>query len=482
VEIRSAKHLWGQADTYRTQEMIKQELSRPGVRVACIGKAGEAASPLAAVLCDHGRVAGRTGMGAVMGSKNLKAIAVEGDRALRYQDEKTFKELRTRTNQEVKQTGFAVTYHALGTAGIVDLLDAIGLLPKRYYTRGAIEGVDRVSGSTMAETILAGPSACHGCVIACGRKVRLADGEKRKGPEFETIAGFGPNLLIDDLAAITRLGETCDRFGFDVISLSNALGLAYLMYSEGILTTKDTGGVELNWGSVSAAFDMVHQAGDGTGLGSLLARGAKALARAYGVEEMANQVNGLEMAYHDPRGSPGMALVYATSPRGACHNQGQYTLMELGGTVDELGIEFMVPRQIEGKARNVARHQDWTTLLNSLVMCLFAIVPPDEVLRLTRAAIGWQGTLDDFVRVGERGWSLKRAINCRLGLNPATSRLPAEFARPLPDGGAAGFVPDLDQLLSDYFQVRGWDPSTGKPLPGTLRRLGLVQAAADLWG
>jgi aldehyde:ferredoxin oxidoreductase len=142
----------------------------------------------------------------------------------------------------------------------------------------------------------------------------------------------------------------------------------------------------------------------------------------------------------------------------------------------------MSPRQIEGKARNVARHQDWTTLLNSLVMCIFGILPPDEILRLTQAAIGWEGTLDDFVRVGERGWNLKWAINCRLGSSPATGRLPAEFFRPLPDGGAAGFVPEFDRMLSDYFQVRGWDSSTGKPLPETLRRLGLAQAAADLWG
>ncbi|MGA2110521.1 MAG: aldehyde ferredoxin oxidoreductase family protein [Anaerolineales bacterium] len=482
VEIRSARRLWGKADTYQTQELIKEELGRPGVRVACIGKAGEAGSPLAAVLCDHGRAAGRTGMGAIMGSKNLKAIAVEGDRALRYQDEEAFAQLRSQTNRDLKQNAFATVWHALGTAGSLDLLDVLGLLPKRYYTRGTMEGVDRVSGSTMAETILTGPTACHACVIACGRKVRLADGEKRKGPEYETIAGFGPNLLIDDLAAVTQLGEICDRLGFDVISLSNTLGLAYLMYSEGLLTSKDTGGVELTWGSVPAAFEMLRQAGKGTGLGPLLAQGSRALARAFGVEKMANQVNGLEMAYHDPRGGSGMALVYSTSPRGACHNQGQYTDVEVGNTVEELGIEFLSPRQIEGKAKNVARHQDWTTVLNSLVMCIFAIVPPGQVLQLTRAATGWEGNLDDFMRAGERGWNLKRAINCRLGLTPTTCRLPVEFSRPLPDGGAAGYVPDFDQLVSDYNEVRGWDPSTGKPLADTLRRLGLAEAAADLWG
>jgi len=482
VDFHSAQHLWGHADTYETQDLIKQELKNPRAHVACIGRAGETASPLASVLCDHGRVAGRTGMGAVMGSKNLKAIAVAGDRVLRYQDEKVFAGLRTQTNRDLKQNAFDSMFHALGTAGSLDLLDLIGLLPKRYYTRGTMDGIDRVSGSTMAETILTGPTACHACVIACGRKVRLADGEKRKGPEYETIAGFGPNLLIDDLSAITQLGEMCDRLGFDVISLSNTLGLAYLMFSEGILSTEDTGGVELAWGSVPGVFAMLKQAGEGTGLGALLAQGSKALAQAFGVEPMANQVNGLEMAYHDPRGGSGMALVYATSPRGACHNQGQYTEIEAGMTIDELGIEFMPPRQIEGKARNVARHQDWTTVLNSLVMCIFAVVPPAEVLRMTQAAIGWEGSLEDFVRVGERGWNLKRAINCRLGLTPATCRLPVEFSRPLPDGGAAGYVPDLDTLLSEYNQVRGWDPSSGKPMPETLRRLGLVEAGIDLWG
>ena len=177
-----------------------------------------------------------------------------------------------------------------------------------------------------------------------------------------------------------------------------------------------------------------------------------------------------------------MAVVYATSPRGACHNQGPYYMIEVGNALDELGVRFMRPREIENKARNVARHQDWTTVLNSLVMCIFGVAPPQDVLQLTRAAIGWTGDLDDLIRVGERGWNLKRAINCRLGLTPASCRLPAEFGHALAEGGAAGYVPDFDTLLAEYNQVRGWDPSTGKPWAETLRRLGLERAAKDLWG
>ncbi|MGD0575533.1 MAG: aldehyde ferredoxin oxidoreductase family protein [Anaerolineales bacterium] len=482
VEIRPAKHLWGKADTYETQDLIKQEWGRPGSRVACIGRAGEMQSPLAAVLCDHGRAAGRTGMGAVLGSKNLKAIAVEGGQPLRYWDPTTYGELRSRANRELKQNAFATMMHSLGTAGALDFLDLLGLMPKRYYTGGRMEEADRVSGSTMAETILTGMAACHACVIACGRKVALSDGKNRKGPEYETIVGFGPNLLIDQLSAITRLGEMCDRFGLDTISLSNTIGLAFLLYSEGVLTAKDTDGVELQWGSVPAAEAMVRQAGEGRGLGPLLAQGSRALARAYGVEEKANQVNGLELAYHDPRGGSGMALVYATSPRGACHNQGPYYLMETGNALEEVGVQFMEPRQIEGKARNVARHQDWVTVLNSLVMCIFGVIPPHEVQELVHAAIGWSGDLEDLIRAGERAWNLKRAINCRLGLTRANDRLPKEFAHALTEGGAAGFVPDFDQLLTDYYRVRGWDERTGKPLPETLQRLGLPDVSVGLWG
>ena len=329
VEIRSAKHLWGKADTYQTQRLIQDEHQDATIRVATIGLAGEAQIPYAIVLCDHGRVAGRTGMGAVMGSKNLKAIAVRGTQGIPLHAPERFAEVRRRANIELRFDSFTQAVHQMGSASGGDYFDYLGEMPKRYFTRGEFAGTEKTSGTTMSETILSGVSTCHGCVIACGRKVKLHDGKERKGPEYETLVGFGPNLEIDDMPKIVLLGELCDRYGVDVISISNTIGLLHLMVDEGQIPEQDLGGLHPEWGEAETVEKLIHVTVGREGIGNLLAQGALALASFYGVPEMAVQVNGLEVAYHDPRGASGMALVYATSPRGACHNQSDFFMVDI---------------------------------------------------------------------------------------------------------------------------------------------------------
>ena len=331
IEIRDATHLWGE-DTYRVQELIKGELGDSGVRVLGIGPAGEALIPFALLLCDHGRVAGRTGLGAVMGSKNLKAIAVRGRHKIPVGRPGAFIPLRSEANRDLKNDSMSRVLFELGTAGAADYFDYLGEMPKKYFTSGVLENSQAISGSSIAGTILTGKSACHACVIACGRVVSLGDGEKRKGPEYETLAGFGANLGITDTHAITRMGELCDRYGMDTISTSGTIGLAFRLFELGIISTKDTGGLQLTWGNSQAASQLIHLIVHREGFGEFLAEGSLALARRFGVEEEAMQVNGLEIPYHDPRGASGMAIVYATSPRGACHNQSDYFLVEIGQT------------------------------------------------------------------------------------------------------------------------------------------------------
>ncbi len=477
AEIRQADHLWGQ-DTYQVQASIQGELSEKNVRVASIGIGGESQIPFSLILCDHGRVAGRTGMGAVMGSKNLKAIAVKGSGEIPLIDWEAYRPIRSRANRELRAHNQSQVMRALGTAGGADYFDYIGTMPKKYFQSGVFEGAEKVSGSSFAETILSGVSACHACVIACGRVVTLADGKRRKGPEYETIAGFGPNLLIDEAAEITHLGELCDRYGLDSISMSNTIGLAYKMYEEGWITPADTGGLALVWGDAEAAKTCVEWTARRSSFGRLLAMGAKGLAAHFGQVEAAVQVNGLELAYHDPRGSSGMALVYATSPRGGCHNQSDYFLVDMGHCEDDLGIRFFERQEGSVKAANVARHQDWRTVGNALVLCQLANVPPKDVLALVNAASGLRWSLEDLLRSGERGWNLKRVINVRLGLNRKSDRLPPALLRPLPDGGAAGYVPDLDGMLQAYYQARGWDQATGMPEKRKLAELGLAWVLA----
>jgi len=478
VELRPAGHLWGKADTYETQERLRLELGDPLVRVACIGAGGEARIPFALVLCDHGRVAGRTGMGAVMGSKNLKAVAVRGRRGIPLADAPRFQITRSQANRDLRGDTVTLSFRATGSAGGADYFDYLGSMPKRYFTRGELAGASVVSGAHVAETILTGVSTCHGCVIACGRKVRLEDGQTRKGPEYETMVGFGPNLEILDLAAITRLGELCDRTGLDTISMSNVIGLAFLLQQEGHLSVAETDGLVLAWGDPNPVEELIRRTARREGIGAWLAEGARSLAARCGAPETAAQVKGLEVAYHDPRAVDGMAIVYATSPRGACHNQSDYFMVEIGQTVEEVGVGLFGRQEGAVKAANVARHQDWRTVGNALVLCQFANVPPATVVELVNAAIDADYDLEGLMQAGDRGWQLKRMVNLRLGLRPADDRLPGLLRRVLPDGGAAGYDIPFEQMLRAYYAARDWDSGSGWPSDDRLRRLGLSDVAA----
>ena len=217
------------------------------------------------------------------------------------------------------------------------------------------------------------------------------------------------------------------------------------------------------------------------GIGELLSRGSRQFGAAFDAEDEAVQVNGLEAAYHDPRGVSGMALSYATSPRGACHNQSDYFFVDFGHTNEKLGIEYFDRHAQAEKSANVAKHQDWRTFFNAAVMCIFANVDPQMQVDLVNAACGYDWTLEDMMRSGERGWNLKRAINNRMGLTRANDKLPKAFLEPYKEGGAAGFVPDLPAMLEAYYEARGWDKESGKPSKEKLIELGLEDVAKELW-
>jgi aldehyde:ferredoxin oxidoreductase len=482
IEIKPADHLWGM-DTYTTQDAVKTELDMKSARVAVIGPAGESLIPFSVILTDHGRVAGRTGMGAVMGSKNLKAIAVKGNGKVPTADPDRYSMIRSAANHGLKQDSYTEVMHDLGTAGGAEYLDYLTDMPKYYFQRGEYENALNISGASISETILAGTSACHACVIACGRVVRLEDGEKRKGPEYETLVGFGPSLWYDDPVRITKLGEICDRYGMDTISASNTIGLVYKLNEMGIISQKESGGTPLNWGNPDSMETLLHQTVKRIGLGEWIAKGSRELGKHFDCEEEAVQVNGLEVPYHDPRGSSGLALVYATSPRGACHNQSDYFMVDMGQVLLELGMKAMDRQGGAEKAQNVAIHQDWRTVNNSLVMCVFANAPVKIVLDLVNAACGLNWQLADLMRSGERGWNLKRGINNRLGLTRKNDKLPKAFLQPYADhpAGADGYAPDFEHMLEAYYEVRGWDPETGYPRKEKLFSLGLEWLAEDLW-
>ncbi len=472
VEVREAASVWGQ-DVYETQESIRGLIQAKGAKVACIGEAGENGVLFASIACDHGRMAGRTGLGAVMGAKNLKAIAVHGKKKIAVNDEARYAALRSDANRALKQDNETQVLRELGTSGVANYAEYMGAMPAKYYHQGAFPSVDNVSGAKMTESILVGQSACHGCVIACGRVVNLGDGAKRKGPEYETVVSFGPNLLIDDLTEVTRLGELCDKYGMDTISAGNTIGLAFHLYEMGKITKADTGGLELAWGSFMAARQLIRMIARREGIGDALANGSRRFGAAFGAEDEAVQVNGLEVAYHDPRGVSGMAISYATSPRGACHNQSDYFFVDWGHIHEKLGIEYFDRHAQAEKAANVARHQNWRTFFNSFVMCIFANVDPQMQVDLVNAACGYDWTIEDMMKCGERGWNIKRLINRNMGLTRANDTLPKALLQPYAEGGAAGFAPDLQAMLSAYYEARGWHKETGMPTEEKLKELGL---------
>jgi aldehyde:ferredoxin oxidoreductase len=267
----------------------------------------------------------------------------------------------------------------------------------------------------------------------------------------------------------------------DTISCANTIGLAFTLFEKGILTEKDMDGLALKWGDVDTIAQLVNWIGQRDGIGDLLALGSRRFGAHFGAEEEAVQVNGLETAYHDPRGVSGMAISYATSPRGACHNQSDYFFVDWGHTHEDIGITYFDRHDHAEKAANVARHQDWRTLFNAIVMCIFANSDPEMQVKLINAACGFDWTLDDMMKCGERGWNLKRAINNRMGLTAANDTLPKAMLTPFPDGGSAGYVPDLKAMLAAYYQARGWDAETGKPMREKLNELGMGDIASDLW-
>jgi aldehyde:ferredoxin oxidoreductase len=492
AELREASHLWGK-DTFETQAMIKEGLGDPRVRVACIGPAGENQVLLANIIHDHARAAGRGGMGAVMGSKNLKAVAVRGHGRIPVADEERLKELAREVTEILKDDFLSDMLHATGTACAMDQLNYLGSLPSRYYTQGVFD-TEALNGGYMADTILTGTSGCYGCVVSCGRKVAASAPPSSPptflgkegglleidGPEYETICALGPILLIDDLVAVSWLGHLCDGYGLDTMSAGSTIGFAHYLFQEGIIGSQDAGGLTLQWGNPDTVVELLGQMAHKEGFGTWLGEGSWRLGQRFGVEELAVQVKGLEVGYHDPRAFSSMALVYSTSPIGASHNHSDMYWVEVGRSVEELGIPLTDRLEDAGKGPLVARHQNWRSVTNALVLCIFNNAPAQYHADLLNAVTGRQETLDSLLHIGERIWNLKRAYNNRLGLTRADDKLPRLLLQPLSEGGTQGHVPDLELMLKEYYQARGWDWETGKPSCQKLEELGLGWVAEEL--
>jgi aldehyde:ferredoxin oxidoreductase len=475
VEVRPASHLWG-LDTYRVQEAIKEEIGEPRAKIACIGPAGEKLVKMAAIINDNARAAARGGPGAVMGSKNLKAIAVKGSGTIPLHNEAAFNEVAREARDWVREDFTAQLFHSGGTAFWMDLGHEFGDVPIKYFTKGYFEGTGKLSGATMAETILVKTSACYGCPIACGRVIEVKEGQYKlpvtEGPEYETLCSLGTLLMVDNLAAVSYANHLCNSLGLDTISVGVTIAFAYYLFDRGVVSEREVG-FALKWGDPEGAIRLIELISRKEGFGAILAEGVRSVGERFGLPEEAAHVKGLEVPMHEPRAFFGSALAYATSPRGACHMQGDPYAVDSGSAIPEIGIIPGDRFSAEDKAWMVARIQDWRALYNSMIMCQFCSPGPERIAKLLREATGWDIGIEELVKIGRDIFDLKRAFNVKMGVKRQDDHLPSLLLRPLPDGGAQGAVPDMEKLLADYYAVRDWTEE-GTLKPERMRELGLA--------
>jgi aldehyde:ferredoxin oxidoreductase len=489
VELKDAGHLWGK-DTYETTDTLKGDLGN-GFKILCIGQAGENKVLYAAITNDKAHFAGRTGMGALMGSKNLKAIAVRGTGRINVQDQQTYKRAYTSVIKSSKESVLAKSFHELGTNAGIEFGMMTGNLPIKNWTEGENWDLsEKLGGSTLTEKYLVGTHTCSYCPIACKRVVKVEEGpyqvEEGPGPEYETCATFGTLILNDNLAAVAKANEMCNRYGMDTISCGSTIAFAMECYERGLLTPHDTDGMKMEWGDMGVVLSVLDKIAHRKGFGDTLADGSRRLAEKIGNNalEFAVQVKGLEAAAHDPRAYHGMGLAYVYSNRGACHMQHNVMSIEHGlVTRAELGLQEDYEAQTsDGKAAMVFTCENYGTLMNGLCQCHFVnyMTSPNDLLDALNAITGWNFTLGGLMACGERIWLLKRSLNNLMGIDDTDDVLSKRILTPVQDGGAAGSVPDIKKMKKEYKKVRGLNEK-GFPTEQKLEDVGLDKLINKLY-
>ncbi len=479
VEIIPADELWG-SSVWQTEEWIKARHQNPLLKVASIGVAGERGVRYACVINDLHRAAGRSGVGAVMGSKNLKAVAVHGSVGVRVKDPRRFMQAVVEGKELLASSRGRKALTELGTNDMIDTMQEFGGLPTRNFHEVQFEGVDKINARAMrtpkadGHVNLVTNKACFGCTIACGRIAHIDETHftivNRKeywhasgGLEYETAYAFGPLVGVDDIDALTFAGFLMNEHGMDPISFGGTLAAAMELYQMGVITQKDTDGIALDFGNAEALTVMAEKTGKYEGFGRILGLGSRLMCEKYGHPELSMAVKGQEFAGYDSRAMQGMGLGYATSNRGACHLK------------HDVFAEDMEDQSGKGKAVPTKESQDRVAMMDSTGLCLFVTAAwgVEEFCKQIDAACEGDWTEERLLESGERTWNLERQFNLAAGLTRADDTLPKRLLEvPAPGGTAKGKVCELDIMLPEYYQARGWTKD-GVPTKETLERLGL---------
>ena len=480
ADICKADHLWGK-NTHDTTDALLAETDAKA-KVACIGPAGEKGVLFASIINDKHRAAGRSGVGAVMGSKNLKAVVVKGKGRIPLADPDRFKDVNKKIldifKEGIKETPLGLTVN--GTAGVVVATQNFGVLPTKNWQQGTFDGWEKIQGEELSSRFLIKNSACYGCPIGCGRKTKVDVPEfagEGEGPEYETIYAMGSNCMVDDLAAITKANYICNELGMDTITMGATIACAMELVDRGYLS-EDQVGHTLKWGDAEALVELTRMTGNREGFGDLLAEGSYRLADRYGHPALAPVSKKQEFPGYEPRGSQAMGLAYATSPIGGSHMRGDPAYFELFGVPKP-----MDPHQWEGKAKVTKAYQDLSAVIDSAGLCIFFAVrnlaakdlgvAPVGILEYLNAATDADYTLKELMDAGQRIINAERMFLARAGFTRKDDSLPKRLTEePAPTGPAKGMVCHLEEMLEEYYQVQGWSED-GIPGDEVLGRLGL---------
>ena len=458
VEIRDASHLWGKLVS-ETEETLKKEIGSKRLHIASIGPAGENLVKFAAVINDGHRAAGRAGVGAVMGSKNLKAIAVEGSKRVPIADKQKFMlTVREKINKLKNDPVAGGGLPNYGTAVLVNIINSNGLYPTRNFQTGVFELAEEHSGEAMTAKYLIRNQPCYACPIGCGRVNRLTTVGVTEGPEYESIWALGADLGINDLASIIEANHQCDEFGLDTISTGGTLAAAMELYEKGYLKDEDLGeeAPPFRWGNTEVLHYYIEKIAYRKDIGDKLAEGSYRFAEMYGHPEFSMSVKKLELPAYDPRGAEGHGLGYATNNRGGCHIKNYMISPEI------LGYPYkMDPHDIsDDKIKMLLLFQDLTAIIDAAGLCVFTTfgLGPDDYRDMLNAALGWDFSTEDYLKIGERIWNAERIFNLKAGLDPLKDdTLPKRFLEePMPEGPNKGHVVRLKEMLPRFYKMRGW--------------------------
>lgn len=481
VEFRSAENLWGKT-AHETEDQIKSELvdtswKRKAIHIATIGPAGENLVKVAAIIVNKHNAAARGGIGAVMGSKNLKALAIRGSKSIPIADSKGFREAVSAVMEKVRSSPFATQAFPInGSAGILHVYNEVGMLATRNYQAGTFEGAEKIDGAAINKGYLIRNRACFSCPMACNGTTEVKEGPfkgRAERPDFETCVFFGSDCGNDNLEAILKANNLCNDLGMDTVSLGNTIAAAMEMYEKGYITDKDVG-FSLKFGDAEAMVKLVEMTAYRKGFGDVIAEGGYHLTRKYGHPELFIGVKKLECPAYDPRVAQGQGLNLATAARGACHNKGYTMISEILADAIKI-IPKTDPFATEGKAQLTKDLQDDTCIFDNVGVCLFLLVTlwTKELLQQLEPATGAGYTMESIKLAGERTWNLERLFNFKAGLTGKDDNLPKRLLEePLPDGSGKGRVNKLHEMLPEYYQLRGWDEN-GVPTPEKLKELEL---------